>query len=506
MKTRPMAPALLLALTMLATVLAAAQPIDIGSRLELMVDDYLIDAKKGAELRLHPPVPREVAIIHNAPWEGNACGYHTVFRDGDMYRMYYRGHRYIVQADKFAQAQHEVVCYAESRDGIHWTKPNLGLVDFRGSKNNNIIWQGTGSHNFTPFIDTNPDCAPDARFKALGGGGALYTFKSADGVHWEQTSAEPVITEGAFDSQNVGFWDEVRGHYAAYFRTFTQIGEKRYRSIAMTTSPDLVTWTPPVPLTYPGAPTEQLYTNGILPYYRAPHILLGFPTRYVDRPVTEHVKTIEPLGLRGIVLQSIQRGGTDLTDGVFMTSRDGVAFQRWGEAFLRPGLQQKGNWLYGNMYQNWGLVETPWDASGVGPDSLEGVGVPHELSIYVSEGTWLNAENRMRRYTLRIDGFISMHAPLSGGECVTKPLLFTGKELVINYATSAAGSVRVELQNADGTPVEAFSLADCPEMYGDTIEQVVSWTSGSDLSGFAGKPIRLRFALKDADLYSLRFR
>ncbi len=497
----------LLAATLLTTTFAAAQPIDIGSRLELMIDDYLIESQEGVELRLHPPTPREVAITFDAPWEGSACGYYTVFQDGPLYRMYYRGLHYIVEVDKFEMTHRQVVCYAESRDGVHWTKPDLGIIDFEGTTSNNIIWDGDGKHNFSPFIDTNPACPPEEKYKALGGDQkGLHTFKSADGIHWTQKSDKPVITRGAFDSQNIGFWDETRGRYVAYFRTFTKIDGKSYRSIAMTASQDFAAWSLPTALTYPGAQNEQLYTNGILPYYRAPHILLGFPTRYVARPVTEHVKTVHPLKLRSVALKAHQRVGTDLTDGLFMTSRDGLAFKRWDEVYARPGLQQKGNWMYGNMYQNWGLIETPWDATGVGPISLEGVRVPRELSIYQSEGGWLESENRLRRYTTRIDGFVSMHAPLKGGEFATKPLLFTGKELVINYSSSAAGSVRVEIQNPDGSPVAGYALADCPEIYGDTIDQVVSWKVGPDVSALAGKPVRLRFVLKDADLYSLRFR
>jgi len=101
----------------------AVEPIDIGSRLELMVDTYLIESRVDAEFLLHQPTPREVALVHDAPWEGNACGYHTVFQDGDVYRMYYRGHRYRVEPDTFEQAQREVVCYAQSPDGVTWTKP-----------------------------------------------------------------------------------------------------------------------------------------------------------------------------------------------------------------------------------------------------------------------------------------------------------------------------------------------------------------------------------------------
>ena len=112
----------------------------------------------------------------------------------------------------------------------------------------------------------------------------------------------------------------------------------------------------------------------------------------------------------------------------------------------------------------------------------------------------------MRRFTLRIDGFVSVQAPLSGGEVVTKPIVFKGKELVINFSTSAAGSVRIEIQNAEGGAIEGFALEDLEEIYGDELEHAVTWKNGSDVSKLAGKPIRLHFIIKDADLYSLRFR
>ena len=107
----------------------------------------------GVELRLNKPVPREVALVHDAPWEGNTCCYHTVFRDGDVIRMYYRGSHYDPEDE---DDKSQVVCYAESRDGIEWVRPELGLVKYGGSKANNIVWDGQGSHNFAPFRDTNP--------------------------------------------------------------------------------------------------------------------------------------------------------------------------------------------------------------------------------------------------------------------------------------------------------------------------------------------------------------
>ena len=181
-----------------------------------------------------------------------------------------------------------------------------------------------------------------------------------------------------------------------------------------------------------------------------------------------------------------------------MTSRDGVHFKRWGEAFIRPG-PRKERWIYGATLPFYGLLVTKADTAGA----------PDELSLYVYDGgSWpqRGKATRFRRYTLRIDGFVSVNAPLSGGEFVTKPLVFQGKELVMNFSTSAAGSVRVEIQTADGKPVEDFALADCPEIFGDQIEQVVTWKGGSDVSKLANSPIRLRFVIKDADLYSIRFR
>jgi hypothetical protein len=131
-------------------------------------------------------------------------------------------------------------------------------------------------------------------------------------------------------------------------------------------------------------------------------------------------------------------------------------------------------------------------------------GLPDEISLYSSEGYYV-ADCRMRRHTVRLDGFVSVNAPAAGGGFTTRPLAFSGKSLLINFSTSAAGSVQVEIQDESGKPLPGFALGDCPEIYGDEIEHTVVWKGGSLLKAIEGKPIRLRFALKDADLYSLKF-
>jgi hypothetical protein len=487
-----------------------AAPSAIASRRELFVDQSLVERLDGgAEFRLHHPTPREVAIAFDRPWEGNASGYPTVFQDGDIYRMYYRGHRYIIDPPPLRQAQSEVVCYAESRDGIQWEKPDLGLFDWpptmnnTGDKRNNIIWRGGAeTHNFAPFKDANPACKPDERYKAIGGTTAsngLLTFKSADGIHWSPLSDGPVVTQGAFDSHNTAFWDADRQRYSMYVRYFSEAEFKGLRSIGMSHSTDFATWSAPVGLTYPDSPPQQMYTNQIAPYYRAPHLLLGFPTRFVARPLTDYARRLEPIETRGRFIASIEGSGSytgaEITDGLLMASRDGLAFRRWDEAFLRPGPQAEGRWIYGDNYQSYGLFETKAD----NPAS------PNEISLHFNEGAWRDDMHRLRRYTVRLDGFVSLHAGLAGGELTTKQLTFAGNRLSLNYATSAAGSLRVEIQDAAGNPIPGFALADADELFGDTVDQTAAWRGVADVSRLAGQVVRLRFVLHDGDLFAYQF-
>ncbi len=195
-----------------ALVAVCGEPVvDVGSRRELFVDDVLVERFVGdARLELQRPSPREVVLVTDRPWEGNTSAYFTVFQDGPRYRMYYRGSHF--DEEKRRATHPEVTCYAESHDGIQWTRPELGLFEFAGSRQNNIVWSGPGTHNFTPFLDTNPRSPPEARYKALGSGGpgrkhGLYAFQSPDGIHWRLMQEEPVITAGAFDSQNLAFWE-----------------------------------------------------------------------------------------------------------------------------------------------------------------------------------------------------------------------------------------------------------------------------------------------------------
>lgn len=492
----------------------ADAPIDMGSRRELFLDDHIIDRLAGCiALRLHQPTPREIAILHDAPWEGSGSGYHSIFKDGDRYRMYYKAWQLTVTTNKVNTGEHPLFCcYAESDDGIHWKKPELGLHEFKGSTANNIViasakYDGANADAGHPavFKDDNPEAPADARYKAIlrsNGPKGLLAFKSPDGLHWSPMTNAPVIADGAFDSQNLAFWDAFRGEYRAYWRIFTAgvTDEKNwkpsgYRAIRTATSKDFLHWTHQADLKYADSPSEHLYTNQIKPYHRAPHILIGFPARYIERGWSDSMRALPEREHREWRAGASLRYGVALSEGLVMASRDGVHFKRWNEAFLPPGIERPGTWNYGHQYIGWHLVETKSHLDGA----------PNDLSLYATESYWTNHSSALRRYTLRLDGFVSAHAPMGGGELVTKPLLFGGRQLAINFATSAAGGVRIEVQDATGQPLPGYALDDCPVIFGDAVERTVTWKNGGDLTALAGTPIRLRIELRDADIYAFQF-
>ncbi|MCI0624680.1 MAG: hypothetical protein L0387_24050 [Acidobacteria bacterium] len=125
--------------------------------------------------------------------------------------------------------------------------------------------------------------------------------------------------------------------------------------------------------------------------------------------------------------------------------------------------------------------------------------------MYYSE-LYRSPESRLRRCTLRTDGFVSVEgAYTKGGEFTTHPLRFEGSGLELNYSTSGGGSLQVELQDEKGAPLPGFRLAECPEIFGDKIEGIIRWKQKEDVSSLSGKPVRLRVHLRDARLYAFRF-
>ena len=256
---------------------AEAKVIDLGSRRELFVDRYLIDKMEGTTLKLQEPRPAGVALERDRPWEGpQAFFYSTILKDGDIYRMYYR-----------SSFMGSATCYAESTDGASWTRPELGLLELERSKRNNAIVPGRPAYQFCPFIDTRPGVPHDERYKAVARDASrprqgLIAFLSGDGIRWRRLREEPIVPfalENNFDSQNVAFWSEVEGCYVAYMRHM--VGGRRSSSRA--TSPDFLNWSEQTLMSYSDTgstiPSNHLYTNTTLPYFRAPHVYISMPGR-----------------------------------------------------------------------------------------------------------------------------------------------------------------------------------------------------------------------------------
>lgn len=458
---------------------AAASPYtEIGTRRELFLDDELMLTRRNVVWRMHSPVPREVVLTCDAPWEGNTSAYYTILEDKGLYRMYYRGWHF--DAARKKPGHPEYVCYAESRDGVVWTRPSLGLVEIQGSRDNNVIWadpEGTRresgvAHNFTPFLDANPAAPRTERYKALGGTRkGLAAFVSEDGVRWRSLSPGAVITRGAFDSQNLAFWDVHRGEYRAYWRIFTAgvTSEKEWkpdgiRSIRTAVSKDFLHWEYESDLKFGAAPGEHLYTNAVRPYFRAPHLFVGFPTRY--QPKTQQV---EP---------------------VLMSSRDGAHFRRWPDPLIPITAPQDRDGNRSN-YMTHALVELP--------------GRPGEMSVYATEAYYAGPGSRVRRFSFRTDGFASVGAGEKEGELVSGHLLMDGVRLAVNACASGGGSVRVELQDPSGNPYPGFELSESVPFTGDSIDAVMAWKGGADVGALRGKPMRVRWVLQRADLYAFRF-
>jgi len=465
----------------------ADEPVALGSRLELFVDHHLIGRLDGCALKLHEPKLANVAVKFDSPWEGPFSGYQTIIKDGDTYRLYYRGSN----GKGGDGGGGETTCVAESRDGATFTKPKLGIVEFDGSKDNNIVLREQPfCHNFTPFLDANPSTPKEQRYKAVAGTAksGLVAWTSPDGLHWKKMREEPVFRKGAFDSQNVAFWSAAEQSYCLYFRVFTggTADEKKwqpkgYRTVSRATSKDFFNWNEPQRMTFGDTPPEHLYTNGTNPYFRAPHIYIATPMRFLPG---RKVLTDEQAGKLGV-----KKGyGSDCAEAVLMSSRGGTRYDRtFMEAWIRPGTDL-GNWA-----SRAGLT-----ALGIVPTS------PVELSLY-KQAHYAQPSTHMLRYTFRTDGFASVNAPYRGGEMITKPLTFTGSKLLINFATGATGGVRVEFQGANGKPLTGFALDDAVEQIGDDIERVVTWKGGNDVGKLAGQTVRLRFVMKDADLFAVRF-
>jgi len=496
--------------------------IEIGKNREFFWDEMLIDTEMTtAEKVMGQFTKRERVMVHDKPWEGDGCNFHSILPVDGKYRMYYNAWRMIDKNPETGEMEHSTtdvkIAVLESADGICWERPKLGLIEFEGSKDNNLLltkeslgWE-KNLDNFYAFIDENPNRVIPERFKAvmahyvpLENGkhkNLLDLFVSDDGYRWK---FHHVLTEkGAFDSLNTIHWNRSLNKYLCFFRDFhspdPNLSDEEakkvmdmndlVRDLRVIESEDCISWSEPKRLDYMGAEDVPLYTNGITVYPRATQMLVGFPVRYVERKAwTETYDRLCGREMRQMRTKLHPRYGLAITDGLFMCSRDGKQWFRTDEAFLRPGAENGRNWVYGDAYLAVGLIETPSETEGA----------ESELSVYIPENHWLGIPAELFRWTIRKDGFFSRHAGSREKLLVTKPFCFDGEKMLLNLSTSARGYVYVIIKDASS----GKELHSC-ELFGDSCDRVVDFDG--EVKAFAGKEVVMEMRMREADVYAFKF-
>ena len=415
--------------------------IDIGNRREVLWDDYLVDTEgTTAALTMHKPVKKEIAYVFDKPWETKIFSYpHYIEWQGECLMYYIAGVpceqplRLSKDFNKEVSAL-KCVCLMKGPDPFHLERPNLGLYEVNGSKDNNVLLQQrcTGEFeeefdNFFVFVDENPDCPADEKIKALAqqinhekgfpGFRELWCYTSGDGINfklgWKLSGADEPFA-GLFDSLNTAHYDKEAGVYRMYVRGLhlgygvsakanetglvtaemeKDLAAYGIRDIRYMESKDFKTWTVPRLIEYNDEHDFPLYTNMIQRYNRAPHMYIGMPARYVERkawtPNFDQLGGPENVAWRKERMVGSPRHGLAVTDAIFMSSRDGFTWNRFAEAFVGAEPEHASNWVYGDAYFLHNVMETPCEAPDVGT----------EITLLSKE---LTRDGRfLRRYTLR---------------------------------------------------------------------------------------------------------
>ncbi len=484
--------------------------LNLGSRRQLFLDDTLTRSMSRLSRVLHQP--EKVSgnpLLSRIPEESDAwdagmfIGFSSVLYDRreGLFKIWYGLHPG-EGGDELSR-----LCYATSRDGVHWQKPLLGMVEFGGSKRNNIVMPHSGVASGVFLDERDPD--PDRRYKMLHmwQGYKVHASYSADGLNWKPyNQGRPVLfVSPGHDSHMAPYWDESLGRYVAIVRDRTgRIAEVRprlatdpeavetwrrlwdprrerhprnhsLRRVGQALSRDFVHWTDYRPIL--GADGEdplnrdQFYNMEVLAY---DGLRLGLMTVFSDDP-------------------EYCRGAVQLT-----YSRDGRHWLRAGDrrVFL-PLSQSPGDFDWGSIYP----LQAPLPVGDEIWIYYTGFGVDHnhQLPPGVSRVT-----NGIGLAKLRLDGFVSLQAGTDEGSLTTRPFTFEGERLTIN-AAAPRGRVQVEILGSDGLPLKGYGKADCLMERFDQTRRVVRWNGREDLGHLQGQVIQLKFTLQQAQLYSFRF-
>lgn len=448
---------------------------DLTGPWQLFVDDYLIEDKDSVirtyhQFKKHPGNP---VLVADRPWEGTLVYlYGTVLpaEDGNGYRMWY--HSYHIQDRKYRNL------YATSRDGIVWEKPNLGIVEFDGSSQNNLVpHEGTG-HN-PQVIHTPWDPNPRRKYKRVtfsynkGYCGSI----SPDGISWKSLADNPILLALVGDVGNF-VWDPHTKRYIGYPKIFAPVRGQHRRCVGFSATSDFESW----------PPAE----------------LILVPDEFDDRWVTQDKQRTDLYGLCAFAYESRYIGFLwvfRITDGdndgptfcELVSSRDGFNWKRQepfgGQRVPLLPTGPKGSWDGGIVYtSSHPLVEE------------------HKIKLWYGGFNTTHGEmgehvrSRIGLATLRKDGFVSLDAGEEVGTVTTKPLKNIDGQLHLN-ADATGGWLKVEVLDSDGKILSGYSRDDCIAIKTDGTKQLVLWKSKEKLPR-SEEPMRLRFIMANASLYS----
>jgi len=484
--------------------------IDVGTRKQLLFDKLFLEKSSGVKLRMNTPFQdKNPVLVADKPWEQKVCAYNTVMFDEGKFRMWYDTISYNEQKKQSCR----FLSYAESKDGINWVKPILGLIEFAGSKNNNIVAPpspNASQQGGTIFRDDNAPASeryklwtsyqPSEEEKARGIKRGSYAMVSPDGLRWKMLGKDRGyrLKRGqASDSQNICFWDNDLSKYVAFVRMKKMGPEPRDRTcwVGLMTSKDFENWTRakdifyadeqmPVPGGKPGwLPVVDLYTPGGMKVPGVPKAYILLPTTYYHWREDDFPQTDE--------------GSFPATmDVALATSRDRVNWWQPSpadrEPFLRLG--KDGTALSGMIFSN------PWPIV-VGDEIwfyYAGLGRSHG-------GGSQSYGSGIFRARLRRDGFVSVDAAYRGGEFTTPLIKFAGMKLQLNMDGSAGGWLQVEIQSDDGKALKGYKLSDCDTIRGNNLAKTITWKGAFDVSKLAGKPVKLRFVMRSMKLFAFQF-
>ncbi len=468
----------------------SSSPIPVGSCRQLFIDDFLIAEGRGVRLVVNrPELTKERCITADKPWEGfGVLAYNSIVEDEGVLKLWY---------DAIANDGSRWCCYAISRDGTHWEKPDLGIVPFDGARGTNIVFppERMSHEPCCVFKDTNPACPASEKFKMIaslqppGGKEGTYVAASPDGLHWKLMKNSPAFR--ASDTNNICFYDNSISRYVGYVRVWDPM-----RKVGRCEFEDITSWgKESVVFSYDDEDQRGLdrdlfsgmdfYTSAASKYPGASNVYLLFPSAYYHY----RESTARKMG-------SVDPRNDGPLDIQLATSRDG---KKWNRLDRRPFIRlgRAGQFDCSYAYMTSGYICRP-----------------DEIWLYyaVSDHTHGNYDTSRDKFTgtitrakLRLDGFVSLDADYAGGEFGTPPLVYSGRQLTLNVDASGGGSLRVEIQPESGAAMEGFSIGECDPINGSFIGKVVSWHGKTDLSAMAGKAVRLRFVMNDAKLYAFKF-